>query len=69
MDEQNEEGARQTIACPIDTTNHYYRAVCKTIFRTSEHRPWCRLCRHFNEGSEAEDGEGSIAGGETIHEE
>jgi len=41
------EEKEHTIVCPQDATNHYYTTVCRKVFRTSEHRPWCRTCCRF----------------------
>lgn len=47
MEEEKETAQQDTLACPRDAGNRYFKGICESVFRTSNHRPWCRKCPHF----------------------
>lgn len=40
--------------CPKDKTLEYFRDHCRTIFRNSPLRSWCRQCELFSEDTDTD---------------
>jgi hypothetical protein len=47
MEKEKETAQQDTLMCPKNVGNRYFKSVCETVFRISKHRPWCRECPHF----------------------
>jgi hypothetical protein len=47
MEEEKETALQDTIVCPRDTANRYFKSFCEAVFRNSKYRPYCLKCLHF----------------------
>lgn len=70
MEKAKETAQQDTLVCPRDIDNRYFKDICETVFRISKHRPWCRECPHFAAAAGTENQESEPAPGRqnTNHE-